>query len=196
MAKLNYNLAKFTYAAGTAEQLPQTGRPEIAFVGRSNVGKSSIMNKLFNRKGLVKVSQRPGKTTTINFFAVGDVDFVDLPGYGFARVNAQEQERWSKLMNGYFEQERNHRLIVVLVDIRHDMMELDEQMVDYLLKLQLPFCLAFTKADKLSHSKAVQQAKALARQFTLPSNVSYLITSATKGDGIPELKATIEAALR
>lgn len=193
---LNYNLAKFTYAAGTSAQLPRPGRPEIAFVGRSNVGKSSIMNKLFNRKGLVKVSSKPGKTTTINFFAVEGVDFVDLPGYGFARVGGRDQDRWNELMGGYFEGGRNIRLVVALVDIRHDMMALDEEMVDYLLKLELPFCVAFTKADKLSKSKATQQAQALARQFTLPSNVPVVITSATSGIGMGELKATIEASLR
>lgn len=195
MAKLNYNLVKFTHAAGTSAQLPKPGRPEIAFVGRSNVGKSSIMNKLFNRKSLVKVSSKPGKTTTINFFAVEGVDFVDLPGYGFARVGGHDQDRWNELMGGYFEGGRNIRLVVALVDIRHDMMDLDEEMVDYLLKLELPFCVAFTKADKLSKSRAAQQAQALARQFTLPSNVSVVVTSATSGIGMNELKTTIEQAL-
>ena len=193
---LNYNLAKFTYAAGTSAQLPRPGRPEIAFVGRSNVGKSSIMNKLFNRKGLVKVSQRPGKTTTINFFAVDKVDFVDLPGYGFARVAPAEQERWSELMGGYFEGERNLRLVVALVDIRHDVQAIDEEMVDYLLKLQLPFCVCFTKADKLSKGRGLQQAAALKRAFTLPDNVPTVITSATAGTGMPELKRVIEQSLR
>lgn len=196
MAKLNYNLVKFTHTAGTSAQLPKPGRPEIAFVGRSNVGKSSIMNKLFNRKSLVKVSSKPGKTTTINFFAVEGVDFVDLPGYGFARVGGHDQDRWNELMGGYFEGGRNIRLVVALVDIRHDMMDLDEEMVDYLLKLELPFCVAFTKADKLSKSRAAQQAQALARQFTLPSNVPVVVTSATSGIGMNELKTTIEQALR
>ena len=117
---INYNLVKFTMSAGTAEQLPNNDRPEIAFVGRSNVGKSSLMNKLFGRKDLVKVSSKPGKTTTINFFAIGGVDFVDLPGYGYARVNATEKRRWDNLMDGYFEGERNLKLVVALVDIRHD----------------------------------------------------------------------------
>lgn len=196
MAKLNYNLVKFTHAAGTSAQLPKPSRPEIAFVGRSNVGKSSIMNKLFNRKSLVKVSSKPGKTTTINFFAVEGVDFVDLPGYGFARVGGHDQDRWNELMGGYFEGGRDIRLVVALVDIRHDMMDLDEEMVDYLLKLELPFCVAFTKADKLSKSRAAQQAQALARQFTLPSNVPVVVTSATSGIGMNELRATIEQALR
>ncbi len=196
MAKLNYNLVKFTHAAGTSAQLPKPSRPEIAFVGRSNVGKSSIMNKLFNRKSLVKVSSKPGKTTTINFFAVEGVDFVDLPGYGFARVGGHDQDRWNELMGGYFEGGRDIRLVVALVDIRHDMMDLDEEMVDYLLKLELPFCVAFTKADKLSKSRAAQQARALARQFTLPSNVPVVVTSATSGIGMNELRATIEQALR
>lgn len=194
--KLNYNLAQFTWSAGTAAQLPKPGRPEIAFVGRSNVGKSSIMNKLFNRKNLVKVSAKPGKTININFFDVQGVDFVDLPGYGYARVSGAEQERWVKLMADYFEMERNLRLVVALVDIRHGMQPLDENMVDYLLKLEHPFCIAFTKADKLAKSKQAAQAKALARQFTLPSNVPYVITSAANGTGMDELKGIIEASLK
>lgn len=197
MAKgLNYNLATFTHAAGTAAQLPKPGRPEVAFVGRSNVGKSSIMNKIFNRKSLVKVSSTPGKTSTINFFAVGPVDFVDLPGYGFARVAASERERWSQLMGGYFEQkERNLRLVVVLVDIRHDLQKLDEEMVNYLLTIDRPFAIAFTKADKVSVTKAKSQAISLVRALTLPSNVPYVITSTTTGTGIPELRRIIEKAL-
>ena len=195
MSKLNYNLVKFTAAAGTAKQLPRPGRPEAAFVGRSNVGKSSLLNKVFNRKNYVKVSSKPGKTTTINFFAVGDVDYVDLPGYGFARVGGNDQERWLKLMSDYFEQERNLRLVVVLVDIRHDASPLDEQMIDYLLKLQHPFAIAFTKADKLSRPKQKQQVESLLRTFTLPSDVPYVVTSAASGEGIPELKAIVERAL-
>ena len=135
---INYNLVKFTMSAGTAEQLPNNDRPEIAFVGRSNVGKSSLMNKLFGRKDLVKVSSKPGKTTTINFFAIGGVDFVDLPGYGYARVNATEKQRWDNLMDGYFEGERNLKLVVALVDIRHDASPLDAQMIGYLESLGHP----------------------------------------------------------
>lgn len=192
---MNYNTVKLTTTAGTAAQLPAPGRPEIAFVGRSNVGKSSLLNKLFNRKNLVKVSSKPGKTTTINFFAVEGTDFVDLPGYGFAKVSGAEQERWNKLMNGYFEQERNIRLVVALVDIRHDASPLDIQMIDYLASLELPFAIAFTKADKLSRSKGLQQVKTLCKQLAAPGDTPCVMCSATAGTGIGELKAIIESAL-
>lgn len=192
---MNYNTVKLTHTAGTAAQLPRAGRPEIAFVGRSNVGKSSLLNKLFGRKNLVKVSSKPGKTTTINFFAVENVDFVDLPGYGFARVAAAEQERWSNLMDGYFESERNLRLVIALVDIRHEASKLDYQMIDYLAELELPYAVAFTKADKLSRSKALQQVKTLRKQLDLEDEVHAIMCSATEGTGIGELKALIESTL-
>lgn len=192
---LNYNLVKFTMSAGTAEQLPHNDRPEIAFVGRSNVGKSSLMNKVFGRKDLVKVSSKPGKTTTINFFAIGDVDFVDLPGYGYARVNATEKQRWDNLMDGYFESERNLKLVVALVDIRHDASPLDAQMIGYLESLGHPYAIAFTKADKLSRSKGVAQANLLRQQLCVDESVRSVLVSSLKGTGIDELKKVIEERL-
>lgn len=192
---LNYNLVKFTMSAGTAEQLPHNDRPEIAFVGRSNVGKSSLMNKVFGRKDLVKVSSKPGKTTTINFFAIGDVDFVDLPGYGYARVNAAEKQRWDNLMDGYFEGERSLKLVVALVDIRHDASPLDAQMIGYLESLGHPYAIAFTKADKLSRSKGVAQANLLRQQLCVDESVRSVLVSSLKGTGIDELKKVIEERL-
>lgn len=192
---MNYNLAAFTAAAGTAAQLPKSTRPEVAFAGRSNVGKSSLLNKLFNRKSLVKVSSRPGKTTTINFFNVGDVDFVDLPGYGFARVSDADASRWEGLMAAYFESGRRIALAVALVDIRHDLSPLDAQMVDYLLAHEVPFAVVFTKADKLSRQRGTQQAAKLARALQLPEGVPTLMCSASSGTGIDELKRTVAAAV-
>ena len=192
---LNYNLVKFTMSAGTAQQLPKPGRPEIAFVGRSNVGKSSLMNKVFGRKDLVKVSSKPGKTTTINFFAIGDVDFVDLPGYGYARVNAAEKQRWDNLMDGYFEGERNLKLVVALVDIRHDASPLDAQMIGYLESLGHPYAIAFTKADKLSHSRGVAQARLLREQLCVDESVRSVLVSSLKGTGNDDLKKVIEERL-
>lgn len=192
---INYNLVKFTMSAGTAEQLPNNDRPEIAFVGRSNVGKSSLMNKLFGRKDLVKVSSKPGKTTTINFFAIGGVDFVDLPGYGYARVNATEKQRWDNLMDGYFEGERNLKLVVALVDIRHDASPLDAQMIGYLESLGHPYAIAFTKADKLSHSRGMAQARLLREQLCVDESVRSVLVSSLKGTGIDDLKKVIEERL-
>ena len=148
---------------GTVAQLPFSSRPEVSFAGRSNVGKSSLINKLFNRKGLAKVSSTPGKTATINFFDAKNVHFVDLPGYGFAKVPKSEKQRWASLIDGYFQQERRHALVCSLVDIRHDASPLDVNMLAFLQELGLPYAVVFTKADKLSATKAEQRESPSAR---------------------------------
>ena len=164
---INYQQVRVAGAYGTPSQLPPCVKPEVSFAGRSNVGKSSLMNKLFNRKGLVKVSAKPGKTTTINFFPTESVDFVDLPGYGFAKVSAQEHERWSKLMDSYFEGERDHALVVCLIDIRHDASPLDVQMIAYLHKLGLPFAIVFNRSARSAASsrrRATRRSSCAARR--------------------------------
>ena len=115
---MNINNVVFERSFGVSSQLTPSTMPEIAFAGRSNVGKSSLLNKLFNRKGLAKVSQTPGKTATINFFSCDGVRFVDLPGYGYAKVSKSDKSRWSELIEGYFNQDRDLALVVSLVDIR------------------------------------------------------------------------------
>ena len=194
---MKYNSARFVASYGTSKQLPEAKHPEIAFVGRSNVGKSSLMNKLFGRKGLVKVSQKPGKTTTVNFFAVEDVDFVDLPGYGYAQVSKSERARWKELIDGYFTQDRRHALTVSLVDIRHDASKLDIEMIEFLRAHEIPFIIAFTKADKLSRGQRQKQVAALCKQIAAETGVDayFVVTSAEKGDGIDDLRAIIEDAV-
>ena len=128
---INYQLAKFVASYGKVSQIPESTCPEVSFVGRSNVGKSSIMNKLFGRKNLVKVSSTPGKTSNINFFEADDVHFVDLPGYGFARRSKAERDRWAELIGDFFDSAQLN-LVVSLVDIRHDPSKLDHDMIDYL----------------------------------------------------------------
>ena len=104
---MNFNKAEFTGAYGTSAQIPESKRPEVSFVGRSNAGKSSLLNKLLNRKSLAKVSSVPGKTSTVNFFLVDEtIDLVDLPGYGYAKVSKSEKGRWSEMINGYYDQYR------------------------------------------------------------------------------------------
>lgn len=193
---LNYSTARFVASYQTPEQLPAPTAPEISFVGRSNVGKSSIMNKIFKRKGLVKVSSRPGSTQAINFFDVDGVVFADLPGYGFAKVPPSEKERWKRLIDGYFTQERRHALCVSLIDIRHDASKLDVQMVTYLMEHEIPFIIAFTKADKLSRSKQEQQVRSLCRQLAFAGEVVALPCSAETAQGVDDLRAIIEDALR
>ena len=193
MAKLKYETARFESSYGTIEQLPEPTAPEVSFVGRSNVGKSSLLNKLIGRKSLAKVSSQPGKTANINFFDVDGVRFVDLPGYGFAKVSRAEKQRWADLIGGYFDSERSFNLVVSLVDIRHDAQQLDRDMLGFLVESELPFVVALTKADKLSRSKQNQQRASLARQFGLDPQ-QMLVTSSETGQGIAELRSLIEDA--
>lgn len=147
--KLNYNKAEYVASYGNYSQIPPSERIEIAFAGHSNVGKSTLINKLFNRKNLARVSSVPGKTATINFYGLENIYFVDLPGYGYAKVAKSEKERWSGLIDGYLSSERDIRLVFMLVDMRHEPTKDDLKMIDYLIDTEMPFVLVLTKADKL-----------------------------------------------
>lgn len=192
---MNYHKASFKAAYGTSAQLPASARPEVSFAGRSNVGKSSLLNKLMYRKGLAKVSSTPGKTATINFYDVDGADFVDLPGYGYAKVSKSEKGRWSELIEGYFAQERAFALVVSLVDIRHEATPLDLQMISFLQESGLPFAVVLTKADKLSKQQAMRQTAAIRKQLQLPQGTPLVATSAEKGTGMDELRKLIDAAV-
>lgn len=192
---MNFNQVSFERSFGISSQLPPSTLPEIAFAGRSNVGKSSLLNKLFNRKGLAKVSQTPGKTATINFFATREARFVDLPGYGYAKVSKAEKGRWAELIEGYFNQDRAFALAVSLVDIRHDVQPLDAQMIAFLQDAGLPFAVVLTKADKLSRQQQLRQRAALVKQLALPADVPVIMTSSEKGTGIDEVRSLIERVL-
>ena len=191
---VRYNDARFVAAYGKAEQIPEPSMPEVSFAGRSNVGKSSLLNKLLGRKALAKVSSQPGRTANVNFFEADGIDFVDLPGYGFAKVSKAERARWAALISGYFEQERSFNLVVVLVDIRHDAQELDRQMIGFLQEGGYPFVVALTKADKVSRGKQGQQRAALARAFDVDAG-RLIVTSSQTGQGIDELQRRIEEAV-
>lgn len=188
---IRYEQVRYLASYGTVEQLPQSKAPEVSFVGRSNVGKSSLINKLFNRKSLAKVSGKPGKTANINFFEADGIHFVDLPGYGFAQRSQAEKQRWADLIDAYFTSERSHNLVVALVDIRLDAQALDLQMIDYLKGAGLPFIIALTKADKLSRQKQQAQLRKLAAAFGV-DEMACVITSAQTGLGIDTLKRFIE----
>ena len=193
---MNFQKVSFECSFGTSKQLPPSTLPEIAFAGRSNVGKSSLLNTLFNRKGLAKVSQTPGKTATINFFLADDARFVDLPGYGYAKVSKSERARWAELIEGYFNQDRNFALVCSLIDIRHPASELDENMVGFLQEAGLPFAIVLTKGDKLSKSRCMAQRAAIKRQLQLGDDVPMIITSSLKKDGMPELRRVISQAVQ
>lgn len=191
---MNFNNIEFKGSYGVSTQIPASKRPEVSFVGRSNVGKSSLINKLLNRKQLARVSSMPGKTSTINFFGNNDIDFVDLPGYGYAKVAKSEKGRWSELINGYFDQYRFYALVLSLIDIRHPATALDEQMVEFLRACELPFCIVLTKADKVSRNVANQQKAAIRKQLNLDNSIPMVVCSSSKGTGFDELRRVIEKA--
>lgn len=190
---IHYEQVRYLASYGTVEQLPQSKAPEVSFVGRSNVGKSSLINKLFNRKSLAKVSGKPGKTANINFFEADGIHFVDLPGYGFAQRSQAEKQRWADLIDAYFTSERSHNLVIALVDIRLEAQALDLQMIDYLKGADLPFIIALTKADKLSRQKQQTQLRKLAAAFGV-DEMACVVTSAQTGLGLDTLKRFIEQA--
>lgn len=172
--------------------MPDSTAVEIAFAGRSNVGKSSLINKLLNRKSLARVSSMPGKTVTINFFDVDGAHFVDLPGYGYAKVAKSEKQRWSKLMEGYFNADRNLGLVISLIDMRHPPTQLDVDMVNYLIDREFPFIVVLTKSDKLTKRQQEERLKAFETEIPCGDQITMIPVSSEKGDGIPELQAVIQ----
>ncbi len=193
---MNYNKVEFEAAFGTLKQIPQSDLPEIVFAGRSNVGKSSMLNKLFNRKNLARVSSVPGKTITINFFKVEDVRIVDLPGYGYAKVAKGEKRRWAEMMEGYFQSPRNIKLVVQLVDMRHKPSEDDYIMMRFLQDAGLPFIVAATKCDKLNKTQFNERVNGLKEELSeFGDNLVIIPFSSEKGNGVDELKAQIEKVI-
>lgn len=192
---MNYNQAEFEKSYGTLSQLPESDLPEIAFAGRSNVGKSSILNKLFNRKKLARVSSVPGKTVTINFYKLNDVRFVDLPGYGYAKLSKQELNRFSDLMEGYFKTGRNLALVVQLIDMRHPLTRDDEGMIHFMIEMGIPFIIVMTKADKLKKKAYDERLKLSKTELAFAGNVPVIPFSAVTGQGINGIKNYIEKSI-
>lgn len=193
---MNYNKVQFEAAFGTLKQIPESDVPEIVFAGRSNVGKSSMLNRIFNRKNLARVSSVPGKTITINFFKVEDVRIVDLPGYGYAKVAKGEKRRWAEMMEGYFQSPRNIKLVVQLVDMRHKPSEDDYIMMRFLKEAGLPFIVAATKSDKLNKTQYNERKNALRDELAeFGDSLIILPFSSEKGEGTDELKKIIESVL-
>ncbi len=190
---INYNKAEFKASYGLSSQLPAADRPEFVFSGRSNVGKSSLINKLCNRKKLARVSSAPGKTATINFYSVDQVYFVDLPGYGFAKVSDAERLRWDQLINSYFDQPRQ-TLVIQLLDSRHAPSADDLQMLKYLRHHGLPFVVALTKADKLKRAEAEQALEEFTGICAPYGCKAVVLTSAEKGTGVDRLWTLLEKA--
>lgn len=191
---MNYNTAKFEKSYGLSTQLPPGNIPEIAFAGRSNVGKSSLLNKLFNRKSLARVSSVPGKTITINFYDVDGKKFVDLPGYGYAKLSKFEKERFGELMEGYFQQGRNIKLVVQLVDMRHKPSADDYGMIDFMQQMNIPFIIVMTKSDKLKVKEYKRRLEESQAELACAGDVKIIPFSSQNGNGLDEIKKCIESA--
>lgn len=192
---MKYENAEFKSAYGTFEQLPESELPEIAFAGRSNVGKSSLLNRLFSRKSLARVSSVPGKTITINFYGAGGVNFVDLPGYGYAKVSRSEKQRWAQMMEGYFNSGRNIRLVIQLIDMRRPPTEDDIMMMDFLQNTGIDFAVVMTKSDKLNKSEYQKRLEESKDELGFVKNGFIIPFSSRTGENIEKIKAVIESHL-
>lgn len=192
---MNYNKAEFERAYGILSQLPPSNESEIAFAGRSNVGKSSLLNKLFNRKQLARVSSVPGKTITINFYNVEDVKFVDLPGYGYAKISKQELGRFADLMEDYFKTDRNIALVVQLIDMRHPLTKDDVGMITFMKEMDIPFIIVMTKADKLKKKAYEERLRLSKQELSFAGDVPVVPFSSVTGQGINGIKNYIEKAI-
>lgn len=193
---MEINQTEFITSLTEYKKFPGIGKPEIAFAGRSNVGKSSLLNSLARRKALAKVSATPGKTRMINIFnADGAFFLVDLPGYGFAKVTQQEQERWGKMMSGYFQTSKSLRLTLHLVDIRHEPTRDDVTMNRFLRQTEQPFFVVATKADKISKAQRQKNIALIGRALEVQP-WQILPYSSETGEGRKELLKVIEDALK
>ena len=196
---MNITKSEFTISSATVSQCPKDTKPEFAFIGRSNVGKSSLINMLCNHKGLAKTSATPGKTLLINHFIINnDWYLVDLPGYGFAKRSKTVQKKLDQMITSYILQRKQLVNTFVLLDIRHDPMKIDTDFINWLGESQVPFSIIFTKADKLGPVRAKQNAtkwmNSLKEQWEeLPP---YFITSSEKKTGRDEVLDYIENILK
>lgn len=188
---MNFNNVKFLTSYGKFSQIKKSERPEIAFSGRSNVGKSSLINKIMNRKQLARVSAVPGKTVTINFFELENIYIVDLPGYGYAKVAKTEKARWAELIEGYLADDRQLELVFQLVDFRHKPTADDIMMINFLIDSEIPFVVVLTKADKLSKRERAERRQALMNEIPCADQITMIEASAETGEGMEEIRGII-----
>ncbi|MGN1043491.1 MAG: ribosome biogenesis GTP-binding protein YihA/YsxC [Acutalibacteraceae bacterium] len=188
---INFNEANFEKSIGSLGQLSEENIPEIVFSGKSNVGKSSLINKILNRKSLARTSSKPGKTININFYKLRDVRFVDLPGYGYAQVSFKEKKRWSELVEGYFKKERNIKLIIQIIDFRHPPSVLDMQMIEFLSSQNFPFVIVASKSDKLNKTNREMREKMIGEELHSYKDIPKIIFSSQTGEGIEKIKSII-----
>jgi len=188
---VNFHNVRFLQSVFSTKNLPDPLYPEIAFAGRSNVGKSSLINRILNRRNLVKTSSRPGKTQSLNYFVVDEkLYLVDLPGYGYAKVPHGMQTSWQKLITVYLEKRETIACVVVIIDIRHELKEQDRRLVEWLRHMEHTFLPVYTKADKLPRGKQARNADALDAGLTLKPDERVLFSAKT-GQGYEKLKSIL-----
>lgn len=191
---MNVNRVAFLLSAASPKDFPKRALPEIAFAGKSNVGKSSVINRLLQRKNFARVGQMPGKTIHVNYFIVDEACyFVDLPGYGFAKVSQAEKQRWSRLMEDYFAASRIS-LGVLIVDARHAPTNNDITMAQWFVQSGCPFVVVANKIDKAKKSEVTANLATIRADLELPQTCSIIPFSAEKGDGRDALMREILAA--
>ena len=191
---INFNKAEFVLSAATPEQFVRDGRKQLAFAGRSNVGKSSVINRLLNRKNLARVGSSPGKTTQINYFLIDEkLYLVDLPGYGYAKVSKSERDRWGRLMENYFQSSGLIDLGVLIVDARHKPTKDDETMCDFFRTSGCPMLVVANKLDKLKKSEIEHNLALIRETLDLGDDEILVPFSAEKGDGKEQLLGLLRA---
>jgi GTP-binding protein len=189
--------ARFLLSAVREADFIRNGRGQVAFVGRSNVGKSSLLNRLLGRKALARISSTPGRTRAVNYFLINDaLYFVDLPGYGYARVGKQERRSWAKLMEAYLRQAADSAMVVQIVDAKVGATELDLQAWDYLVSLGYEPLVAATKTDRLGQSKLKRAMDDIRRQLGVSEPGAVVPFSARSGAGVKELWSRIDQFLK
>ena len=189
---MNFQNVRFEASYGLFSQIPPSQMPEFAFSGRSNVGKSSLINKLFSRKQLARVSATPGKTATINFYRTEEARFADLPGYGYAKVSRKEKERWAGLIGDYLASDRDIALVFQLIDMRHAPTKEDLMMIDYLVECEMPFVIVLTKMDKLTRRQQEARLQSFPREIPYADQITMLPVSSETGEGMEAVREIIE----
>lgn len=193
---MKVNQAELVISAVSKKQYPNEPLPEIALAGRSNVGKSSFINKIIQRKALARTSSKPGKTQTLNFYKINDAYyFVDVPGYGYAKVSKKEREKWGNMMEEYFVERENLNMAVLIIDIRHDPTENDMMMYDFLKRCDLPVTVIATKLDKIKRGQRAKHLKRIIEVLELEEEDTVIPFSAETGEGKDDAWKAIYAHL-